>query len=446
MKWRITLFTLLVVLALAGMVSAHIWYYDGRDQVGYETVEVQGDEAALDGLSVEVRYAYDQRLLWTTRFDAANPAGAKTDFSYHLLEQAPYGDSYNFFDALSLTCPLPLYGGAMDLPIDQEPQENDPLDRIAQEIAAGLQPGETVTETIRLADYCAFLPLAFSLYETGGKNLTISADLDQVLTAALSIPVPEDLTFSLTVNVTNGGNVQLTTEVISLDRSGVVLESGAYLTLSQSLELGLDYTRSPLGYGVYRIPFEAIDENNARICSEVQNFYPLDPEVVQEATVEESPLPGQLLVYTRETGKLFLNVVDAATGRTLRRVALPGDTAEEQLTVEGFLLTITMAEGCDERYLTFLDLRDGTYEVFTTEVWTVDQLRKLLNYTKIVASAFDGNRLALAYSGSYSGPSFYLTVFDSTGQIYSAQYLCDIAAVSNYPSLNVETPLALIWH
>ena len=34
MKWRMTLFTLLVVLALAGMVSAHIWYYDGRDQVG----------------------------------------------------------------------------------------------------------------------------------------------------------------------------------------------------------------------------------------------------------------------------------------------------------------------------------------------------------------------------------------------------------------------------
>ena len=87
MKWRMTLFALLVVLALAGMVSAHIWYYDGRDQVGYEAVEVQGDEAALEGLSVEVRYAYDQRLLWATRFDAANPAGAKTDFSYHLLEQ-----------------------------------------------------------------------------------------------------------------------------------------------------------------------------------------------------------------------------------------------------------------------------------------------------------------------------------------------------------------------
>lgn len=93
-----------------------------------------------------------------------------------------------------------------------------------------------------------------------------------------------------------------------------------------------------------------------------------------------------------------------------------------------------------------MDLRDGTYEVFTTEVWTVDQLRKLLSYTKIVASTFDGNRLALAYSDSYSGPNFYLTVFDSTGQIYSAQYLCDITAVSNYPSLNVETPLALIWH
>ena len=86
MKWRMTLFALLVVLALAGMVSAHIWYYDGRDQVGYEAVEVQGEEAALEGLSVEVRYAYDQRLLWATRFDAADPASAETDFSYHLLE------------------------------------------------------------------------------------------------------------------------------------------------------------------------------------------------------------------------------------------------------------------------------------------------------------------------------------------------------------------------
>ena len=47
MKWRITLFALLVVLAVAGMVSAHIWYYDGRDQVGYEAVEVQGDRKSV---------------------------------------------------------------------------------------------------------------------------------------------------------------------------------------------------------------------------------------------------------------------------------------------------------------------------------------------------------------------------------------------------------------
>lgn len=446
MKWRFALFTALVVLALGGMAAAHRTVYDGRDRVGYEAAAVQGDESALEGLSVEVQYAYDRRLLWTTRFDAADPAGAETDFSYHLLELAPHADSYNFFDALSLTSPLPLHGGEMDLPIDREPQEDDPLDAIAREIAAGLKPGETATETVRLADYCDLLPVELSLHETGGLNLTSFGNFDQALTAALAIPVPADLTFPLTVHVSNDGPVQLTLEVTSLTSSGVVLESGAYLTLSQRLELGLDYTRSPLGYGVYRIPFEAVDENNARICGEVQNFYPLDPEVVQEATVEESPLPGQLLVYTRETGGLFLQVVDVATGRTLRRVALPGDTAGEQLTGEGFLLTITMAEGCDARYLTVLDLRDGAYEVFTTEVWTVEQLNKLLNYTKIVASAFDGNRLALAYSGSYSGPSFYLTVFDSTGQIYSAQYLCDAATVPRFPRLDVETPLALTWH
>ena len=86
MKWRMTLFTLLVVLALAGMVSAHIWYYDGRDQVGYEAVEVQGDEAALEGLSVEVRYAYDQRLLWATRFDAADPVGDVDGHNVHRIK------------------------------------------------------------------------------------------------------------------------------------------------------------------------------------------------------------------------------------------------------------------------------------------------------------------------------------------------------------------------
>ena len=81
-----------------------------------------------------------------------------------------------------------------------------------------------------------------------------------------------------------------------------------------------------------------------------------------------------------------------------------------------------------------------------TEVWPLEQGLTVFNWSRVQVLAFDGQRLALAYDGGYAGPSFYLTVFDSTGQIYSAQYLCDIAAVSDYPRLNVETPLALAWH
>ena len=444
MKWRMTLFALLVVLALAGMVSAHIWYYDGRDQVGYEAVEVQGDEAALDGLSVEVRYAYDQRLLWATRFDAADPAGAETDFSYHLLEQ-PMEYSYWNESWVHVTCPLPVHGAEVSIQAGAEPDEASLLERMAWDIAQDLTPGETVTQAVRVADYCRILPVELDFYAVN-RNLICTDQVEQALQDALSIPVPEDLEISLTVSLATGNTMSASTmEVTFLGYTGVVLDDAMYLTIQPVNDLGLDLSGLPLGYGVYRLPIEAGEGNIGRVLPQITNFYPLDSTAVEYVDLLESPIPGQLLVITREDGKLFLTVVDTDTGQALRRLPLPGDTAADQLT-DGNALLLATQEKTGALYLTALDLRDGSYDPWMTEVWPLEQGQTVFNWSRVQVLAFDGQRLALAYDGGYAGPSFYLTVFDSTGQIYSAQYLCDAAAVSDYPSLNVETPLALTWH
>lgn len=439
MKWRMTLFALLLVLGLGGMAAAHGWYYAARDQIRYEAVDIQGDEAALEGLSVEFRYAYDQRLLWTTRMEAGDPAGAETDFSYHLLGVvSPWPDDS---ERVRLTCPLPLNGGNVTLRTDMDRDTEDPLYRIAWDIGGDLEPGASVTETVRLADYCDVLPLDVYVY-SDTQRLRYPDTLNEAVTEDLAIPVPEDLVFSLTVYMASPGSyTSYTTEVISLASSGVILEDGAYFTLIQDEELDFSPADPALGCGVYRIPIEDVGSNIDLVTASVSNFYPLDPAVVRAATVAEAPQAGQLLVYTYETGGLFLNVVELASGRTLRRVALPGDTMAEQQANDQVLLLATQSES--DLYLTALDLRDGSYGIWMTEIWTQEQFQSFFRWGGIRAMAFDGDRLALACTTYFGNAIFQLAVFDAAGQRCSAQYLCD--AVLNYPSPGTDTPLILTW-
>ena len=123
-----------------------------------------------------------------------------------------------------------------------------------------------------------------------------------------------------------------TMEVTFLGYTGVVLDDAMYLTIQPVNDLDLDLSGLPLGYGVYRLPIEAGEGNLGRVLPQITNLYPLDPTAVEYVDLWESPMPGQLLVITREDGKLFLTVVDTDTGQALRRLPLPGDTAADQLT------------------------------------------------------------------------------------------------------------------
>lgn len=444
MKWRFTFFTLLVVLALGGMAGVHGWLYNARDQVGYTAAEVQGDESALAGLSVETRYAYDRRLLWTTRFDADNPGGAATSFSYHLLEQ-PVENSHWAEEWVHVVCPLPLYDTEMALQVGEEPDPEDIAGRMAWDVAQGLEPGETVTKTVRVADYCQYLPMYLDFYGIG-RNLSYTDQLNQALQEALSIPVPEDLEISLTVSLRTGySSTAPSMQVAVLNDSGVILEDAIYLTLWPDTDLGLDLNQLALGYGVYRIPIQPEDEVYDQILPQITNFYPLDLAVVDRAQLLKSPIPGQLLVITQEAGKLFLTAVDTATGRALRRLELPGNALADHLTQEDVMLLATDTEGDEGEYLTALDFRNGACDLWMTEFYSQNEGPNVFFWDNHWDLAFDGQRLALAYIGSYAGPSVHLVVFDPKGQAYRGSFVCDAACVPSYPHPNVPQPITLTW-
>lgn len=318
---------------------------------------------------------------------------------------------------------------------------------MAWDVARGLEVGETATETIRVADYGDILPLELSIYDTD-RRFSYPDQLNQRITEMLAIPLPEDLEVSLTVSLGNGyqTSISISSEQdTALGDSGVILEDAVYLTLWPNNDLGLDLTHSDLGYGIYRIPIERRDGTQEQIVAEISNFYPLDPAVVDRAKLLESPVPGQLLVLTWENGQLFLTVVNTGSGQALLRVELPGDSLFHHLAGEDILLLTTRAEGGTGEYFTVLDFRDGEGALWMRDFCASEEVLYLFASSNRWCLAFDGTRLAVACCSSYDVPGFGLIVFDTEGQAFRGNFLCDAALVPAHPNADVPQTLSLYW-
>lgn len=437
MKQRLIAFAALLILAVCALAAVTVWLVPQTRQVHYTVAEASGDAAAAEGLHIDLSYDVDGHLLWKTAIDAAAPSEAETTFAFSPLEQDTdplyqvYSQDSEVFISSPLFTRLDYFRlSTMEDELADLGQTALPRDLLA--LGADLAPGEEVTKVYALRDYWAFLPLSLWLPQSSQYY----RELDALAQRTFPIPVPETLTAEATVTMRRDGSLEVRFSPLSMDYSqseltdGVVLEDKVYLVFSQDkTEPALDYSRFPDGYGVYRMPLTA---DSSGLPPRLENFFPLDLEMVEAASLKKSPVPGQLLLFTLEAGRLYLTVLGTDSGQALQRLSLPGAALPVAYTGENVLLLLTEEEQAYS--LTALALEGRQFSLFLT-----CPCDETLPGARFLHSAFDGTRLAVADFSRYLGPSFSLWIYGQDGLLYAGQYLSDIATASDPPRPNAAS-------
>lgn len=212
-----------------------------------------------------------------------------------------------------------------------------------------------------------------------------------------------------------------------LPSTGLFTDMGVYVALfhSSSDEQDWDFSQFSQGYGVYRFPVTAVsyDPGFYEIQPEPVNFYPLDEDAVSYVKLLESPIPGQILICTREPEGLFLTAVDEATGQSLQQLALTGNQVDGCLYRDGLLLLTTYDMTRLIRTLTVLPVEDNGLTCWLQCPYDGDPIDD-----EYSAAAFDGQRLALAMGYA----QFKLWAFDAEGLLCSGTVVFDACTASPY--------------
>ena len=362
MKKKLTVLTALLVLSAVVLGMAYGTLQSSMDQVAVEYTTWMGDPTAADGLELKLNSSMDNRLFWETTLDWGSEP--KTEFSYFQEAQS----AWNGDDGVHIG--RGLYGSTQG---DNLLQKQDTYSfstyeeweyELFQSVSSRTEPGMIRTEVVDLRDYIKTIPIRLWLQweNLAGEDIHSAAPGDiasanselqawgefaQELEHAFQFPILQPVWSAASVEKDEDGKVIMTElvpasgpaqaveeyptaemEAISvpyeedLTQINVVNAVGQqyvyFVVEASGRKTGvLDYSRTPGGYGVYRMPRHT---SRPLTMDDVEMVCPLDPERwVLEMTYNKDE--SQLLITTavgREEKDQTILILDAATGEKIR--------------------------------------------------------------------------------------------------------------------------------
>ncbi len=440
MKKSLFLLFFLSVCAAALFFHAAVRICSAEEQVSVTAQTLAGDPAAAAGITVTERTALRSHLLWETRFDASEPAGAATDFSFHANELAfPIQQPTPVIEFLfNLNGGIGSSGDILD---DPEEMHNGFPMLPAIELAKKTEPGQTSKGSFVLSDYYEYLPYALNFFFYGDFYLE---DPEQQMLEYFRIKTPKDLVVDLELTKDAlGQTVNINYSSSSIEGLYTLCtssEDGFYFTFS--LSGALDFSEVPGGFGIYYLPV-ALDEEEqlySLLVDQLANIYPLDPAQCQVLDLQFLENQNALCIFTLEEGRCWMNLLSLEGHQLTQRLEIEGDYQDgigyPTRVEEGFLLvcdtheTFTLLEEtaggglraalCGNLLLN-IPAQDGEEE----------QSLFLLGYDSTLG--YDGERLVIAtLIEPYHSAGFYLSVFDQDGLAYAGNYLHSQDAVNDF--------------
>ena len=445
---RRTLTALLaLLLTAAGLLAAGAGYLAGtEDDVELTHHLIAGDPAAAQGITLTLPAGDQQaQTCWETTValgtEMLSPETAFTfypggkDWEGSIQPGAEiYTGSFSYGISASGSIDFADYLGEGEEP----PRRHDATLMVlpAADVAERTEDGETRTETLRLADYYDYFPVAveLTLPEGDGRydRLYTTWAESRALTEYFGLTVPEDLMVEVSATRDAYGNVtqvdcrEAENQRFWADLQALVVEGGVCLAYTVGAD-DVRETETPEGvrdFGLYFLPFSQELQDGYELgdrvfdLERIRLFCPLsggsDPLLLDRR--EE----GQLLLFAREDGALKLSVFDVDTWQCVQWESIFPLGAEDYYSLlgsgEGFMVMYRSDDG----FFQVVEEQDGVYtpalsgtrdrgEGYVDEWW------------HDTACAYDGERLVLSGITGNGNCSLWVQVYDETGLTYGAR-------------------------
>lgn len=495
MKKTFGLFLVVMLGGLASLVLLPGQLLKVADQVTFTEEVISGDKSVAAGVTVTARYDYDNHLFWNTVFTLGTPSGsaevpdtsgtssgsaevsdtsgtlsgsAETEYtfyplSYRQTKEASWTEKrgYGCLDWNS-----PIYAGwssstngGFDLNGENRAHIPSALLPAYRTLAEQTRPGESNRMLIRLKDYVEYYPIEINV-----EHLRSDAQIVYYLTGEemaraysdyFKIPVSEEELYQITLEKDKTGAVvsvggqeagedrfHFSWEVVS-----ICTDTDIYFIVSPySNGTKMDFSQVKGGFGVYRQPYLA-DENNCAVIrtEELELVYALtDDFSVGGTLLLDINSAGQLVIFsdTREGSTAFL-VLDLQTWEPVQKGEFSNPAAGGSL--------FTIARATDEFLLlnyennTFVLLEYQPQGLFYQFDFQAPEDSALPDFNWQLYNSMDWNGKELvyvSYGRSYYGQTFNcnfdLEVYDATGQLYHGRYVCSLQTKQEYSPINWE--------
>jgi len=468
MKKAFLVFSLCLVLALAGLTAAAVTLHDSRDDVEVTLTTLAGDPVQAQGLTAWQQARFSDSLLWDLTIPAHDPVLAKTDCSYYArgLEWMAYEET-----------PLSLYTseashhyieGTHTTPTEELLRGDPALSQLApllEEMAARTEPGGITMETIHPGDYLDTVP--YSVYASLPNNVLrydensldhhdIESVIPRFFQEAFPLDFAPEEVWTVTVKKRTTGYIEEASYSSNGPTTQVDLitdynDQALYLALGQNTWPQPDYDKFPQGNGVYRMDIVQEKDMDYMEAQTLTNIFPIpDEAMVLDLTLDGA---GSLLVTWYNDGDYLCTILDTETLKpretfpifhqpwkvsevivcdnysgqeysyeTRSYVELRAIPKEDYILFLGetqFWLFLSTGEGWKEQF----HARLGNFQA----LWSYSDLR--------VDIAWNGEKLALACADPWT-TGLTLWVYDGTGELlFNGTYetsLTDIPDTEGY--------------
>lgn len=483
MRKALVLFALLLVCGAGGVTYAALSIHPARDQVELTESVLYGDAAAAEGLVVESKAHYSNRLFWDTTHVVGAEPDSWTEFSVFTRK---VGEEYDHSSS-GVTIWSTTEGDMDEFYNGQDTEDWEPkgigiaLKKLLEETA----PGQETYRNVRLADYYDYYPLDVTIDLPGYYFFTVYDEWEEAFgeeegarqkavydtfTDFFRIPVLEDEEHEVHVGKNESGLLQSWGHgntgdgpFFQMNVFSTVAGGACYFTFDACASDGetvVDTSLIPGGYGIYRLDwgYEGdpedivdgmiiygggwIDEDS------LEMVYPLEPGIGWEY-FDVSEDGSRLYLITEKDGTCTLTVIDTATMETLQQLELvtfgeDGGSISHVYREEDFWLVrisggrIALLRQDDNGLLElqFLadynpeEIPDYSLSYYTTAMdWNGERLA-------IVTDAYDEQYEAeWGYSARYSACAYCIAVYDESGEmLYCGRYDTSLKPAGLAPS------------
>lgn len=460
MKKSLALFCALLAAALVGSGAAAIHTAKTAQQVETRPVPLAetelseqsglqwspraGRDAAAD-LQLQFQAQCEQRLRWDfTLNPAAEPEHPETKF--YKLNRLPQEDAHMRNQSLELYACMgfgtSVSGGTIALSDEAQTFGFGPA---FEEVAENTPAGQEHSQVLDLSLYMKEWPMTVGFAAAGqwlpyeqfwemrvhpenrsAENEALYQMVEH-LVQSFRFPIKGHPMMEFTVQKDESGAVVTLNAVQSgeenptIDCYEALLNGGHYLILEAREGDGslMDYSHTPGGYGIYRLPVYGEDDTPAP--EDLQFFYELNPEEkLRLFTSDES----NLLLVTEKEGQVFLKVLDE-TGSEIENMALGALSQNNWVQIQiqkDLVLLLRHGPNAEQHSFTLLRrTQENTYQREMDGVLPGGTCFENVAMPNDAAMAFDGSRFALAapYGREYRGDCGYsVLVYDAQGLLF----------------------------